>query len=154
MAQELKISFQDDEAKEFLRESQFGFSTEGAVGLDLVATSIVKNTVKEVWYQTGIAIEPPEGYAGFLYPRSSVSETEPRILLANSVGVIDPDYRGLIQVRFNKMYRSLTSPYRVGDRIAQLVFKKALSKGDLNVKAVESLSKTERGEGGFGSTGE
>ena len=120
--------------------------TNGAAGFDLTAVSVDEDSLT-VRCDTGIAVEIPDGYAGLLFPRSSVYKTG--LAMANSVGLIDSDFRGAISAIFYKR-RHEVNPYKVGDRVAQLVIVPLM-----NVKFVEvdELSETERGAGGFGSTG-
>ena len=97
---------------------------------------------------TGLAIELPDGYAGFVYPRSGLSSKR-GLAPANKVGVIDPDYTGEILV----MLLNTSGEERIlkrGERMAQLVFQPFVRPV---WQEVESLSATERGAGGFGSTG-
>jgi dUTP pyrophosphatase len=116
----------------------------GDAGLDL--TAISKTTEDTfIQYGTGIAVEIPKGYVGLIFPRSSVSKLE-NFYLKNSVGVIDSGYRGELMLRFNKSF----SFYEVGDKIGQLII---LPYPTIYLEEVEELSNTERGEGGFGSTG-
>ena len=97
---------------------------------------------------TGLSIEIPEGYGGFIYARSGLA-TKKGLAPANKVGVIDADYRGEVRVSlFN--HSSVPQTVAAGERIAQLVIAPFL-KADF-VEADE-LSGTVRGEGGFGSTG-
>lgn len=98
--------------------------------------------------KTGIALEIPEGYAGFLYARSGVA-TKRGLAPANKVGVIDSDYRGEIIVALHNDTDMLQF-VEPGERIAQLVIAPYL-----RVEFVECdiLNETERGSGGFGSTG-
>ncbi len=94
---------------------------------------------------TGIAVKIPEGYAGFVYNRSSQGKRG--IMIPHSVGVIDSDYRGTIKVILKNIG---DDPYKieVGDRIAQLVIQKV----EL-VRFTDIWNDTQRGTGGFGSTG-
>jgi dUTP pyrophosphatase len=124
------------------------YAKPGDAGLDLVATEVLEESMQQIKYGTGIAVEIPEGYVGLLFPRSSVSKTN--LSLANSVGVIDSGYRGQIMCVFNKVNNPMLSSYNVGDKIAQLVI---VACPQFIVKEVTELSGTERGEGGFGSTG-
>lgn len=100
---------------------------------------------------TGIAIEIPEGYFGAIFARSGLS-TKEGLRPANCVGVIDSDYRGEIIVPLHN--DGIDSEYckdvMYGDRIAQLVIMPYLP---VEFEVVERLSDTERGNGGFGSTG-
>ena len=88
----------------------------GDAGFDLVATSMRKDYEHGVVvFGTGLAFELPEGYAMFVYPRSS--SYKHHALMANCVGVVDSGYRGEVHV----MFRGLDCDYEVGDRIAQAV---------------------------------
>ena len=126
------------------------FATKGSAGADLVATKIIKNGLFRVWYDCQISTAIPKGYVGLLFPRSSVS-TKP-LMLANSVGVVDADYRGTYQIRFNRTFLGIFNrkKYKIGEKIAQLLIVKL---ADVRYEDVKSLSDTERGEKGFGSTG-
>ena len=98
---------------------------------------------------TGIAVQIPEGgHAGFIFARSSFA-TQYGIVPANCVGVIDADYRGEIFVPLHNTGRE-SFILRPGDRFAQLVVMPVLT---FETQEVEELSDTDRGEGGFGSTG-
>lgn len=97
---------------------------------------------------TGLAVEIPEGYGGFIYARSGLA-TKKGLAPANKVGVIDADYRGEVRVSlFNHSDKVQT--VEAGERVAQLVIAPFL-KADFT--EAEKLSDTARGEGGFGSTG-
>ena len=113
-------------------------------GYDLHCTKIV---VKEKYlaYHTDIAIEMPIGMVGLAFPRSSVIKKD--LMLKNSVGVIDADYRGEIIFMYNKFGDEI---FRVGDRVGQLVF---LDLPNTDLVEAKELSTTDRGTGGFGSTG-
>lgn len=128
------------------------YSTEGAAGMDLVATSreiVVSEdgSLRYIEYGTGIALEIPKGFAGLVFPRSSISKTG--YSLANSIGLIDSDYRGEIKIRLYPTSTGL-GPYEVGDRVAQIVI---MPYPDVHFEEVKELTTTERAEGGFGSTG-
>ena len=117
-------------------------------GYDLVAVSRKTNKNPEyIEYGTGLAIEIPDGYVGLVFPRSSVSKTS--LCLRNSVGVIDSGYRGEIKLRFGVDNNSKIE-YSLYDKVGQLVFMKI---PNINLIESEFLSDSERGEGGFGSTG-
>ena len=120
------------------------YAKNGDAGLDLTATHMTweENFIE---YGTGIAVEIPEGYVGLVFPRSSVSKKE-NFYLKNSVGVIDSGYRGEIKLRFNQS----DSHYQAGEKIGQLII---IPYPTIYLEQVEELSSTERGEGGFGSTG-
>lgn len=102
-------------------------------------------------YGTGIAFEIPEGHVGLLFPRSSIAKKD--LLLSNSVGVIDPHYRGEVMFKF-RMARAMeycSNPiYSVGDRIGQIII---IPIPEVEFIQAEELSSTDRGEGGYGSSG-
>lgn len=117
-------------------------------GMDLVAVSM-NETDKYIEYDTGIALEIPKGYVGLVFPRSSVSKLD--LVQANSVGVIDSSYRNSIKVRFKKLKdNGVCVVYVPGERIAQLII---LPYPMIGFNEVEKLSDSDRGLGGFGSTG-
>lgn len=128
-------------------------STEAA-GLDLYAlienetSSLFIPSSATVKINTGIAIEIPKGYFGAVYARSGLS-IRAGLRPANCVGVIDSDYRGEIIVA---LHNDSSEDYIInnGDRIAQIVITPYLT---IEPNEVAELSNTERGEGGFGSTG-
>ena len=124
------------------------YSKIGDAGLDLVATNIKENTTFQITYGLGIALEIPEGFVGLVFPRSSIRNTE--LTLSNSVGVVDSGYRGELQATFNKLNGLDSISYNVGDRVCQIVI---IPYPQIEFVEVEDLSNTERGEGGFGSTG-
>lgn len=95
----------------------------------------------------GIAVEIPKGHMGLLVPRSSMSKTPLRC--ANSVGVIDADYRGELSIAYENISCSDYMIFR-GDRIAQLII---IPIAIVDVEEAQTLSETERGDGGYGSTG-
>ena len=123
------------------------YAKAGDAGLDLTITTI-KDESFQVTYGFGIALEIPEGYVGLVFPRSSIKKTE--LILSNSVGVIDSGYRGELQATFKKTNGLDSLSYKVGDRIAQIMI---VPYPQIQFEEVEELSNTERGEGGFGSTG-
>lgn len=97
---------------------------------------------------TGIAVQPPNGYFGAIFARSGLA-TKEGLRPANCVGVCDEDYRGEYIVAIHNDSNDAKVIHH-GDRIAQLVF---LPYENVNVQVVEELDSTERGSGGFGSTG-
>lgn len=129
------------------------YAKDGDAGMDLVATKIISNTTFDITYGTGIAMEIPKGYVGLVFPRSSIRKTD--LSLTNAVGVIDSGYRGEIQATFKKVFgkndiRIDQTDYKVGDRIAQIII---MPYPKIKFVEVDELTSTERGEGGFGSTG-
>lgn len=113
-------------------------------GCDLYATSCHYDNGLLI-YGTGIAVEIPEGYVGLVFPRSSIANTH--LTLSNSVGVIDSGYRGEIMAKFRK---GGTNAYRVGERIAQLII---LPYPEVVFEEAEELNDSDRGTGGYGSSG-
>lgn len=116
----------------------------GDAGMDVVAVG-VKVTDKYVEYSTGLSFEVPEGYVMLIFPRSSVSKKD--LVLANSVGVLDSGYRGELLIRFQKFGEDI---YEVGERVAQIM---VLPHPKIELEEVDCLGESERGEGGFGSSG-
>lgn len=124
------------------------YAKDGDAGMDLVATEVISNTTFDVTYGTGIAMEIPKGYVGLVFPRSSVRKYD--LSLSNCVGVIDSGYRGEIQATFKKTQGLDSMSYKKGDRIAQIII---LPFPKITFVEVDELTQTDRGEGGFGSTG-
>lgn len=128
------------------------YATGGSACFDLTNINGKYNTEENYYeYNTGIAVEIPKHYVGLLFPRSS--NTKKDLILGNSVGVIDSDYRGLISFRYKPIKEThylWGSPYKVGDRIGQLMI---VPCPQIELVESEELSNTERGEGGYGSTG-
>lgn len=155
------------------------YSKKGDAGMDLTAVDYYYDADGCIVYKTGLAIEIPEGYVGLVFPRSSISKSD--LFLTNSVGVIDSGYRGEILAKFKpvalfepnddtefdkdkfkacskvhipqsedeEVYENAMK-YNVGERIAQLII---MPYPQIEFKVVESLTETERGDGGYGSTG-
>ena len=153
------------------------YAKPGDAGLDLTAISAYYDEEEDcIVYNTGLQIEIPEGYVGLLYPRSSIADRD--ILLSNSVGVIDSGYRGDIKLKF-ALTPSYTScdvdlvneclyseyaelpfkdgdensyvyAYSVGERVAQLII---MPIPTIELEESKELSNTERGAGGYGSSG-
>ena len=124
------------------------YAKESDAGMDLVATSIKENTTFQITYGLGIALEIPDGFVGLIFPRSSIRNTE--LILSNSVGVVDAGYRGELQATFNKSNGLDSLAYKVGDRVCQLII---IPHPIVEWNEVNELNNTERGTGGFGSTG-
>lgn len=123
------------------------YSKVGDAGLDLTAISEEWNEDNSiVTYDTGLAIEIPKGHVGLLFPRSSIYKTS--LDLTNAVGVIDSSFRGSIMFKFRYVEEGMV--YDVGDRVGQLII---LPYPEIEFEEVDELSETDRGEGGFGSTG-
>lgn len=127
------------------------FGSQFAAGFDLYACNTEPITIaagETVLIHTGLAMEIPVGYGGFVYARSGLA-TKKGLAPANKVGVIDADYRGEIMVALHNQSK-VSQEVAVGERIAQMVIAPFL-KVDFN--EVEELEATDRGAGGFGSTG-
>lgn len=127
------------------------YQTSGSCGIDLYCSNdediiIEPGEMKKI--NTGLKLEIPQGFFGAVYPRSSTG-VKKHLMLANTVGVIDSDYRGEIMI-FMYNYGKGPQSIKKGDRIAQLVIQ-PYEKCEL-IK-VDNLEETDRGEGGFGSTG-
>lgn len=154
------------------------YAKDGDMGMDLTAIDIEYSAEMDCYiYHTGLAVKLPKGYGMLLFPRSSNRKTD--VYMPNHVGILDSGYTGeilicfknrtssKINLLFNKINIFLAQvctsigvnyefdkeghnpPYKVGDRIAQLV---VLPYPYINFLEVDELPKTERGEGGFGST--
>ncbi len=125
------------------------YGSQSAAGADLYAlTGAELQPGQTLLIHTGIAMEIPEGYAGLIYARSGLA-TKRGLAPANKVGVIDADYRGEIMV---SLYNHSGEVQKIdaGERIAQLVITPFLR---VEFDEVSDLSDTDRGVGGFGSTG-
>ena len=128
-------------------------ATNGSAGFDLYADTIGESAPiypgETKLISTGIAMEIPDGYFGAIYARSGLA-TKKGLRPANCVGVIDSDYRGIIGVA---IHNDSSSPktIKAHERIAQLVIQPYAAEAKLI--AEDNLSDTDRGNGGFGSTG-
>lgn len=128
------------------------YAKPGDAGMDLVAIAqTVNDQYGYIEYYTGIAVEIPEGYVGLIFQRSSISNKD--ISLTNAVGVIDSGYRGEIRFRYrypkDKIWLNVNR-YVIGDKVGQLVI---MPCPQVNMVQVDKLSDSDRGDGGFGSTG-
>ena len=122
----------------------------GDAGMDLrAAETVMLRPFQRVLVSTGLAIAIPEGYAGFVQPRSGLA-VKHGITVLNTPGLIDSHYRGEIKVCLINMDPKNGFVINEGDRIAQLVIQKVAS---VEWEPVGALDATERGEGGFGSSG-
>ncbi len=127
------------------------YGSAAAAGADLYALTDTPLTLaagETAMVHTGIAVEIPQGYVGLVFARSGLA-CKQGLAPANKVGVIDADYRGEIMVALHNhgtVHRTIES----GERIAQLVLVPYLT---AEFTEADSLSETDRGAGGFGSTG-
>lgn len=127
------------------------YQTEGAAGMDLCAfldEPITLKSLERRLIPTGLKMEIPHGYEAQVRPRSGMS-IKHGITLVNCVGTIDEDYRGELCV---PVINLSTEEFTIhnGDRIAQMIIAPVTR---ANIEVVSELSETNRGEGGFGSTG-
>lgn len=126
--------------------------TPGSACVDLCVAWVEEDTLG--WtVHTDLAVQLPPGYGMLIYPRSGLS-TKWGLTLRNTVGVIDSDYRGEIILKFGKGHRDFALEVRSqmaeGVRIAQAMI---IQVPDTEVVEAKALDETERGAGGFGSTG-
>jgi dUTP pyrophosphatase len=121
------------------------YATNGSAGMDLTAISKEYIDSEHTKYNFGLALEIPIGKVGLIFPRSSCYKQ--RQILSNCVGVIDSDYRGEISV---VMIGTSEFSYNIGERVAQIVL---LDLPFIEFEEAQELSDTERGVGGYGSTG-
>lgn len=132
------------------------YAKPGDAGLDLVA--IDRKVEKSehgnyylVTYNTGLSFEIPQGYVGLIFPRSSIFKKN--MSLTNCVGVIDSGYRGEVTFKFRTKLSDIASPesmYSIGDRVGQMVI---IPYPEVELVETSELTDTERGFGGFGSSG-
>lgn len=123
---------------------------EGDAGIDLrsaVDFALAPGERRRV--PTGIAVEIPPGYAGLVLPRSGLADRD-GIALVNSPGLIDSGYRGEVQVILINLDPDAAVEFERGDRIAQLMLVRFER---VEITAVETLTESVRGDGGFGSSG-
>ena len=126
------------------------YGTDYSAGADLYMTddTVTVAPHSTVMLHTGLSVEIPEGYCGLVFARSSMGAKR-GLAPANKVGVIDSDYRGEIMVALLNHSDSAVT-VGAGERIAQLVIMPYVAASFIEC---EDLSDTERGSGGFGSTG-
>ena len=125
-------------------------ATEGSAGYDLFAVEDVYIPSKETaTVGTGLSMEIPKGWRGDIYTRSSMALRG--MVVANSPGKIDSDYRGEIKVILHNNYPLGVGAIKAGDKIAQF---EIVPTHDIEFEESNTLTDTERGDGGFGSTGQ
>ena len=126
------------------------YARAGDAGLDLLAAEdLTLDPGARAAVPTGIAVAIPEGYAGFVHARSGRALKE-GLALANAPGLIDSGYRGEIKVIVVNLDPISTIDIKRGDKVAQLVVQ---SVERVELEVVDQLTESERGPGGFGSTG-
>jgi dUTP pyrophosphatase len=126
------------------------YAYEGDAGLDLRAAEDVSLApLERRLIPTGLAIAIPEGYAGFVQPRSGLSLRQ-GLSMANTPGLVDAHYRGELKVAAINLDPKKTITIERGERIAQLVIQRVPI---VDLVEVDELDETDRGAGGFGSSG-
>lgn len=122
----------------------------GDAGVDLRSVErIVLEPQERAMVATGLAIALPEGYAGFVLPRSGLAAKH-GISIVNAPGLIDSNYRGELKVILLNTDPDKSFTIEIGDRIAQLI---VMPVPTINFEQVEELTESQRGESGFGSSG-
>lgn len=124
------------------------YAKDGDAGMDLTAVSKRYDEHGNLCYGTGLAFEIPQGYVGLIFPRSSIFKK--RLVLSNSVGVIDSGYRGEVSFKFKPSGTTASEVYKVGERVGQIII---IPYPKIEFVEASELSETERGENGYGSTG-
>lgn len=128
------------------------YAKEGDAGMDLTAISTELDASGNLVCHTGLAFEIPQGHVGLVFPRSSIHKKS--LTLTNSVGVVDSGYRGEVTVKFARRHRryfdAFEEDYKPGDRVAQLVI---IPYPHIELEETDTLTDTDRGTGGYGSTG-
>ena len=126
------------------------YAYEGDAGLDLRANeSVVLRPFERRLIGTGIAVAIPDGYAGFVQPRSGMALRQ-GLSMANTPGLVDSHYRGELKVCAINLDPNTEIHISRGDRIAQLVLQRVPT---VDLVEVKELDETDRGIGGFGSSG-
>lgn len=122
----------------------------GDAGMDLRAVEpVTLAPFERALVPTGLAVAIPEGYAGFVQPRSGLAIKQ-GVTVLNTPGLIDSHYRGELKVALINLDAHAAFEVQPGDRIAQLVIQKV---ENVAWHVVDALDETERGTGGFGSSG-
>ena len=118
--------------------------------MDLYCVDYEYDQYNNIVYKTGIGFEIPTGYVGLLFPRSSNCKTD--LLLTNSVGVIDSGFRDEIILKYKIIDKddNYILKYEIGERVGQIMI---IPYPHIELDLVDELSESNRGIGGFGSTG-
>jgi len=127
------------------------YANEGDAGCDLVAIedALLKAGGGRAMVATGVAIAIPQGFGGFVLPRSGLASKH-GVTCSNAPGLVDSGYRGELKVAMVNLDPTHDYEVKKGDRIAQLVI---LAVPSVSFSLVDELPEASRGEGGFGSTG-
>jgi dUTP pyrophosphatase len=128
----------------------------GDAGMDLTCTEALLDASGCYVYKTGLAVEIPEGFFGLLVPRSSVAKKS--LILTNHAGILDSGYRGEIMFKYKPNYQYFLQSeeikneqiYLKGERVGQLII---MPYPEVEWEVVDELSDSDRGAGGYGSTG-
>ena len=129
------------------------YASAGAAGMDIIANAIVHLEPKETkLIPTGLYVAIPEGYEIQIRPRSGMS-LKTKLRVANAPGTIDSDYRGEVQIIMENTHGSIATTVAKGERVAQMVLCEVPQIEWVEVQSKNELEATERGAGGFGSTG-
>ena len=127
------------------------YAKNGDAGMDIVAIKIERDPIGNHVYSTGLAFEIPKGYFMMLLPRSSNANKD--LILTNHCGIVDSGFRGEVKFKYREYFvKEDEQPYlyEIGDRIGQLII---MPYPQIEFEEVKELSETERGSGGYGSTG-
>lgn len=127
------------------------YKTKYSAGMDIYSSNkndIIIKSGEIAKIETGLYIEIPEGFFAAIYPRSSTG-VKRQLMLANSTGIIDSDYRGEIKLFFYNFGNDIQT-IKNGERLAQMVIQPYEK---VQIEKVDELCESERGEGGIGSTG-
>lgn len=143
------------------------YAHDGDAGMDLTAVSKTEDEYGNIVYGTGLAFEIPKGCVGLLFPRSSNAKKD--LALSNAVGVLDSTYRGEVTFKFKRQLKIVEkeicieaysrnveydfdkyASYECGDRIGQIII---FPYPTIEFEEVDELSDSDRGDGGWGSTG-
>lgn len=136
-------------AKAINAKQKMELGTDGSAGYDLkINIDVVIPVGQTQLVGTGISVEIPKGFFGLVVPRSSTGKKG--LILTNTVGIIDSDYRGEILCNIQNVGKGTYLGY-TGDRLFQLVLIPCITPKVIYVN--EFSTKTDRGDGGFGSTG-
>lgn len=123
------------------------YAKDGDAAMDCVAVDMIRTPVY-IEYKLGLAVEVPKDHVALIFPRSSVTNKD--MMLGNAVGVIDSGYRGEITARFKYLDNKDAEHYKIGDRVCQIMI---IPYPKIETVWAEELSETERGIGGYGSSG-
>jgi len=125
--------------------AMYRVATAGSAGIDIAATGFTIG-ISSITYHLGLSVEIPDGFFGMMVPRSSIVKRGLR--MSNSVGIIDSDYRGEVKAVFDVI--DFSDIYQTGEYVCQLIILPVIK---FDLIEADELNETDRGTGGFGSTG-